>query len=180
MLRDVKKAYVYMDDRYIIISGTNRKDSNSYKVSQQYQKALADRDISSALLSLENIDLSGRNAEYEKMEKEFLIPYHKFIFISPEYNGSIPGVLKTLLDLSDYKKVWWGKKALLTGISTGRSGNVRGMEHLTSILNYMKVVVHPNKLPISSVDKLLTSKSGIEDTDTVNAINTQLDEFIKF
>jgi chromate reductase len=169
-----------MEDQYIIISGTNRKDSNTFKIASYYQQALAEKNISSALLSLEEMDLSGRNAEYQRIEKELLLPSHKFIFISPEYNGSIPGVLKTLLDLSDYKKVWWHKKALLTGVSTGRSGNVRGMEHLTSILNYLKVVVHPNKLPVSSVDKLLDHKQALDDPDTKAAINTQLDEFIKF
>ncbi|MBO9572992.1 MAG: NAD(P)H-dependent oxidoreductase, partial [Chitinophagaceae bacterium] len=128
-------------DQYIIISGTNRTDSNTYKVALQYQRALADRHIDSQLLSLEKLDLSSRNSEYEKMEKEFLLPSHKYIFIAPEYNASIPGVLKTLLDLSDYKKVWAGKKALLVGVSSGRSGNVRGLEHLTSILNYMNVIV---------------------------------------
>jgi chromate reductase, NAD(P)H dehydrogenase (quinone) len=169
-----------MDSQYVIISGTNRKDSNSYKIARQYQQALAEKNIDSQLLSLETLDLSSRNEAYKKMEQDALIPSHKFIFISPEYNGSIPGVLKTLLDLSDYKKVWWGKKALLTGISTGRSGNVRGMEHLTSILNYMKVIVHPYKLPISSVDKLLNATDTISDAETIQAINNQLDEFIKF
>ncbi len=170
----------FMEEQYIIISGTNRKDSNTFKIASYYQQALAEKNISSALLSLEEMDLSGRNPEYERVEKELLLPSHKFIFISPEYNGSIPGVLKTLLDLSDYKKVWWHKKALLTGVSTGRSGNVRGMEHLTSILNYLKVVVHPNKLPVSSVDKLLDHSQGLDDPGTKAAINTQLDEFIKF
>lgn len=126
------------------------------------------------------MDLSDHTPAFETMEKEQLQPAKKFIFISPEYNGSIPGVLKTLLDLSDYKKTWQWKKALLVGISTGRSGNVRGMEHLTSILNYMKIVVHPNKLPISSVHKLLNGKPAITDEETVAAINTQIDEFIKF
>jgi chromate reductase len=169
-----------MEEQYIIISGTNRKESNTYRIASYYQRALAEKKVSSALLSLEEVDLSGRTAEYERIEKDLLLPSHKFIFISPEYNGSIPGVLKTLLDLSDYKKVWWHKKALLTGVATGRSGNVRGMEHLTSILNYLKVVVHPNKLAISSVDKLLDHTQTLEDPDTKAAINTQLDEFIKF
>lgn len=126
------------------------------------------------------MDLSGRNPAYDKMEEELIIPAQKFIFISPEYNASIPGVLKTLLDLSNYKKAWWGKKALLVGISSGRSGNVRGMEHLTSILHYMQVTVHPNKLPISSVLNLLNGELSINDPETVRSINAQLDEFIKF
>lgn len=150
------------------------------KIALQYQKALGDRQIRSQIVSLEELDLSARTPAFERMEKELLIPTQKFIFIAPEYNASIPGVLKTLLDLSAYKTVWRGKKALLVGISTGRSGNVRGMEHLTSILNYMNVVVHPNKLPISSVHRLLKESVAIDDPETVKVINNQLDEFIKF
>jgi chromate reductase, NAD(P)H dehydrogenase (quinone) len=169
-----------MDDRYLIISGTNRKDSNTRKVAHQYHDGLSERNIHSEILTLEDMDLSRHTPAFDAMEKQTLQPAKKFIFIAPEYNGSIPGVLKTLLDLSDYKKTWQWKKALLVGISTGRSGNVRGLEHLTSILNFMKVVVHPNKLPISSVHQLLNGKKVIDDTDTVSAINTQIDEFIKF
>ncbi len=169
-----------MNDRYTIISGTNRKESNSIRVALYYQKALEHRNIGSNIISLEELDLSSRNPSFEKMEQDLIIPIQKFIFISPEYNASIPGVLKTLLDLSDYKKAWWGKTALLVGISTGRSGNVRGMEHLTSILNYLKVVVYPNKLPISSVHRIVNSDSVINDPETVRAINSQIDEFVNF
>jgi chromate reductase len=169
-----------MAEEYVIISGTNRKESNTIKIAQQYKSVLAERDIGAGMISLESIDLSDRTPSYLEMEKEVLLPAAKVIFIAPEYNASIPGVLKTLLDLSDYKKVWIGKKALLVGVSTGRSGNVRGMEHLTSILNYMQVVVHPNKLPISSIHKLLNGSGVITDPDTVKAINSQVEEFIKF
>ena len=102
------------------------------------------------------------------------------LIATPEYNGSIPGVLKVMLDISDYKKTWWGKKALLTGVATGRSGNLRGMEHLTGILHYLRVNVHPNKLPISSVDKLLNGEGLLHDAGTLQAIDVQLDEFIQF
>lgn len=165
---------------YIIISGTNRKDSNTIKIAHQYRQALEAKGVVSKILSLEDVDLNSRSPSFIQMEKELLIPVSKFIFIAPEYNASIPGVLKTLLDLCDYKTVWTGKKALLVGVSTGRSGNVRGMEHLTSILNYMKVVVHPNKLPISSIHKLLESGDTIDDADTIKSINSQIEEFIKF
>ena len=54
------------------------------------------------------------------------------------------------------------------------------MEQLPGILNYLKVIVDPNKLPISSVDKLLNGEGEIIDKDTIEAINTQLKEFIEF
>lgn len=163
-----------------IISGTNRKGSTTRKVATQYRELLKAKGIEANFVSLENLDVSSRNSTILELEETILIPTQKFIFISPEYNGSIPGVLKSLIDVSDIKKVWWYKKALLTGISNGRAGNLRGMEHLTGILHYVKMIVHPNKLPISVVDTLMNEEEEIIDKATLGAINTQLDEFINF
>lgn len=165
---------------YTIISGTNRSGSYTIKIAGQYQQMLAEKGIAASLVSLEHLDVSKRNTAIRKLEEDILIPATKFIFISPEYNGSIPGVLKSLIDASDIEKDWWGKKALLVGISTGRAGNLRGMDHLTGILNYVKIVVHPNKLPISVVHKLVNEEGQIIEKGTLNAISQQLDEFIIF
>jgi len=165
---------------YTIISGTNRNDSNTLKVAQHYQQLLKKKGIDAKLLSLQDLNVLERNKELTKIESEELMPAQKFIFVTPEYNGSFPGVLKALFDISDVKKTWWGKKALLTGVSTGRAGNLRGMEDLTGILHFMKVVVHPNKLPISVVDKLMDEKGGLIDAATLAAIKSQLNEFIEF
>ena len=169
-----------MHDKYLVISGTNRLNSNTYKIATQYVQLLQGKKVDAELFSLEKLDLSHRSPAYLDLENEKLIPSTKYVFICPEYNGSIPGVLKTMIDVSDYKRVWWGKKALLVGVSTGRSGNVRGLEHLTSILNYLKVVVHPNKLPISIVDRLLNGNGTVHDAGTIQAIDGQLTEFIPF
>lgn len=169
-----------MNENYTIISGTNRTNSNTCKVARYYEQLLIAKNITPRFLTLEGWNFLEKTREYELLEKDILVPTSKFIFISPEYNGSIPGVLKVMLDISDYKKVWWGKKALLTGVATGRSGNLRGMEHLTGILNYLRVFVHPNKLPISAIDKLLDGEGVVADSATVDAIYAQVDEFIQF
>lgn len=163
-----------------IISGTNRHGSNTGKVAAQYLQLLQEKGITANFVSLEGLDVSERNPAIQQLENGVLIPSDKFIFISPEYNGSIPGVLKSLIDHTDIKKVWWGKKALLTGVSTGRAGNLRGMEHLTGILHYVKMHVHPNKLPISVVDKLLNGTNLISDAGTLKAIDEQLEEFLAY
>jgi chromate reductase len=165
---------------YTIISGTNRRESNTLKIAVVYKQLLLEKGLDAYLLSLEGLDVLEPNPVFAEIERELLIPAAKFIFISPEYNGSIPGVLKAMFDISDIQKVWWGKKALLTGVSTGRAGNLRGMEHLTGILNYMKVTVHHNKLPISMVDTLLDGEGQIHDKRTLDSIRVQLDEFIEF
>ena len=98
----------------------------------------------------------------------------------PEYNGSYPGILKLMIDNTVVPKVWWYKKVLLTGVSTGRAGNLRGMEHLSGSLLHMKMQVHYNRLPISLVDKLMNTVGQFSDEPTLKAVNTQLDEFLDF
>ena len=169
-----------MSDLYTIISATNRADSNTLKVAKQYEQLLRDREVKVQLMSLEGWKWLARDPEFTRIESELLAPTTKFVFVVPEYNGSIPGVLKVMFDISRYKDTWYGKKAMLTGIATGRAGNLNGLEHLTSILHYLNVVVHPNKLPISSVDKLLNSHGLIVDEGTVLAMKHQLNEFTRF
>jgi hypothetical protein len=54
------------------------------------------------------------------------------------------------------------------------------MEHLTGILHYLKVHVHPDKLPISVVDKLMNGEGEITDPPTLAAIDEQLNEFLAY
>ncbi len=164
---------------YLIISGTNRKDSFTLRIAKLYQTILKKKNIDAPVLSLVGLNLMDRSESVVKLEKKWLLPALKYIFISPEYNGSIPGVLKCLIDVSDVKKVWKGKKALLTGVSKGRAGNLRGMDHLTGIMHYVGTVVHPNKLPISIVDTLF-KEDEMAHQETIKSINFQLDEFIHF
>jgi len=164
---------------YLIISGTNRRDSFTLRIAELYQSILGKKKIEAPIFSLVGQELLERNAAVVQLENQWLLPADKYIFISPEYNGSFPGVLKCLFDVSDVNRVWKGKKALLTGVSTGRAGNLRGMDHLTGVLHYVGTVVHPNKLPISIVDTLF-NEEGMAHQETLRAINRQLDEFISF
>lgn len=163
---------------YTIISGTNRIGSNTLKVARQYQAILKEKGIDAGLLSLENVNVLTRGSDFIQIENEVLIPTERYIFITPEYNGSFPGVLKLLFDTSKTHAIWWHKKALITGVSTGRAGNLRGNDHLSAVLNYLKITVHPNQLPISVIDKLLDEHGNFSDENTLKAIHHQLDDFI--
>ena len=164
---------------YTIISGTNRSGSHTEKVAREYQTILKNKNIDAAFFSLNGLDVLSRNEAIRKAEAEILIPAQKFLFIIPEYNGSYPGVLKALIDNSDIKNVWNYKKALLTGVATGRAGNLRGMDHLSDTLHYMKMNVFYNKLPISVIDKVMDNEGHFNE-ETMKAINQQLDEFIVY
>jgi NAD(P)H-dependent FMN reductase len=164
-----------------IISGSNRQDNNTRKVAEEYLRILNDEKQQPAVVyALDKINCTVRDAFFIDAENELLIPAQKIIIVMPEYNGSYPGILKLMIDNSDIEKSWAHKKVLLVGVSTGRAGNLRGMEHLTGVLLHMKMLVHPNRLPISVVNKLMNENGRFIDTSTLNSIHLQLDEFLKF
>ncbi|MCD6018621.1 MAG: putative flavoprotein [Bacteroidetes bacterium] len=170
-----------------IISATNRPDSNTEKVAAYYQSVLKGLGVAANILSLKNLpesvlhsDLYGkRSPEFQEIIEKYVEHQEKFIFITPEYNGSFAGILKVFLDAIP-PRLWTDNKACLVGVSTGRAGNLRGMEHLTNILNYLKVNVYHNKLPISRVDTLMDGSGSFMDADTKLVIELQVAGFLKF
>jgi chromate reductase len=145
-----------------------------------YCRMLSEKSSDVRLLSLENKQVWERGAAMKSLEQQFLIPAQKFIFIMPEYNASFPGILKLMMDNSDVKNCWWYKKAALVGISDGRAGNLRGIEHMTAILHYLKVNVLYNKLLLSRVNEEISRGEMVMKHSTAELINQQLDEFLKF
>jgi len=165
---------------YRIIVGTNRVGSNSKKVGKFYQQVLKSKGIDAELVTLENFSLDPSSSSFVSFQEQHLKPVTKFIFILPEYNGSYPGIFKSMIDITDIKNCWPGKKAMLVGVATGKGGNIRGLEHVTGVLNYLKVNVLANKLPVSMVDKLMDGEGNLVDTFTNNSIEQQVAEFIYF
>src|SRR4051812_38655333 len=163
-----------------VISGTNRADSMTLRTANIYCRLLSEKAQDVRLLSLENKQVWERGAAMLALEQQYLIPAERFIFIMPEYNASFPGILKLMIDNSDIKKCWWYKKAALVGISDGRAGNLRGIEHMTAILHYLKVNVLYNKLLLSRINEEVDVAGELIKPETADMINTQIAEFLKF
>ena len=162
-----------------VISGTSRSDSMTLKTANLYCNLLSPFE-EVQLLSLEGKEVWKRGDEMIMLENKYLIPAQKFVFVMPEYNASFPGILKVMLDNSDIKKCWWYKKAMLVGISDGRSGNLRGIEHMTSILHYLKINVLYNKVLLSRINEEMDVNGKLLKPETAEIINIQVEEFLKF
>jgi chromate reductase len=170
-----------------IISATNRPNSNTLKVAKNYMQLMEKQGVKSQILSLESLpsdfiisDLySKRSENFQQLLNKYLISVHKIVFIVPEYNGSFPGILKTFIDgiPPDINR---GKKVALVGVSSGRAGNLRGMEHLTGILNYLGMFVLPNRQPISGIIGLLDEAGNLKDENTIKVLGKQIEEFVNW
>jgi chromate reductase, NAD(P)H dehydrogenase (quinone) len=170
-----------------VISCTNRPDSNTLKLASQYIQLLEKQGVKPQLFSFEKLPaniafeevFNKRTENFQQILNEFIIPAQKFVFIVPEYNGSFPGILKVFLD-AVHPDTNRGKKTALIGVSSGRAGNLRGMEHLTGILNYLGMHVHPNKQPVSSVLTLLDDKGKIADPATLKALEKHAMDIVSY
>lgn len=171
-----------------LINATNRPDNQTQLVTTAYQSLLKERGMDYQYYSMEQLPFNYLKLDSEKSAEElsglsqiiqtYIANVDKLIVVSPEYQGSFTGIFKLFLDFvkPEYLR---GKKIALVGVSNGRAGNLRGLDHLTNIFNYLQANVLAQKLPISSLHTLI--KDGkLSDAGTLRAIENQLNFFEKF
>lgn len=171
----------------LIISGTNRLGSNSLKVANYYKEELLRKDEEWEILSLEDLpvgiistDLYGNRSDEFATIQAKVSQAKKFIFVIPEYNGSYPGTLKIFVDACAYPASFYHKKAALVGVSTGKYGNIRGVDHFTGVCNYMRMHVLPLKIHVPHVQNELNDSGDFVDPLTVKFIHEQIEEIVRF
>ena len=170
-----------------IISGTNRPGSWTLKLAKYYQKRLKEKGLEAELLSLDKLpasliatDLYGKRSPEFGPIQNLITNTKKFLFIIPEYNGSFPGVLKTFIDACSFPESFYDKKAALTGWSSGKYGNIRGVDHFTGVCHYLNLHVMPLKIHIPNIKLEFDENGDLFKKDTVEFTDEQMDKFISF
>ena len=93
-------------------------------------------------LPLYNQDDDVNQAPSVKRLKSALGAAHGLLLVTPEYNRSIPGVLKNAIDHASRpygQNSWAGKPAGVLGVSVGAMGTAMAQQHLRAILAYLDV-----------------------------------------
>lgn len=169
-----------------VISSTNRPESMTSLVSASIFELLKSRGCDVKLFSLQDLPSSFLHDEMYRSDdhamdgviQDYVQNTDKFIFVIPEYNGSYPGILKLFLD-AIHPRYFREKKAGLIGVSDGHSGNLRGQEHLTGVLHYLKMYVHFFQPKLSNIENLLTNHV-ITDPRAVKQLNDFADHMVRF
>jgi len=177
-----------------VISGSNRKQNKTLHFAKYaYETLKAQTDLEVQFLDLSDIqgdmvsETMYKDSEQpqiiQHIQDTFFIPANRFWFFIPEYNGSYPGILKVMLDsmsVREYQNSFGQKKACITGIASGRAGNLRGMDHLSDVLNHLGMFVHPNKNPISSIFRVINKEDNSLTPDATESLQKQIDELLSF
>lgn len=147
-----------------VVVGSLRKDS----FNRQFAKAvikLAPAEFSFSFveigdLPLYNQDDDANPADSVKRLKAEISAAQGVLFVTPEYNRSIPGVLKNALDHASRpygQSVWGGKPAGVIGVSIGAIGTALAQQHLRNILAYL------NMPTLNSPEAFIHMKEGLLD-----------------
>ncbi len=127
-----------------VIVGSLRKDSLNRKMATALAK-LAPPEFSFKHLEIGDLPLYNQDddatpGEAVRRLKAELGAAQGVLFFTPEYNRSIPGVLKNALDHASRpygQSTWSGKPAGIIGVSVGAVGTACAQQHLRTILAYL-------------------------------------------
>lgn len=161
--------------KLLVIVGSLRKESINMKVARALEK-LNHPSLQFHFLKIDDIPLYNQDLESNmppsvvKMKEE-IINSDAVLFLTPEYNRSIPGVLKNIIDWGTRpygQNAWKNKPTIIMGVSISAVGTAVAQAHLRSIMGAISAVL------IGATEIYLTYKDGlIDDNHTITNDGTR-------
>jgi chromate reductase len=171
--------------RVAVVVGSLRKDSLNRKMA----KTLAA--IAPPSLSLEIVEI-GQLPHYNQDDdaappaasvafKEKISGADAVLFVTPEYNRSVPGVLKNAIDIGSRpygKSAWKGKPAAVMTVSPGAIGGFGANHHLRQSLVFldMPAMAQPEAY-IGAASELFDDAGGLKKPETKQFLDKFLAAF---
>ncbi|MGH8783325.1 NADPH-dependent FMN reductase [Paraburkholderia sp.] len=129
-----------------VIVGSLRRDSTNRQLANALI-SLAPEGFSFDIVDIGSLPLYSQDydADFPEVARQFkqrIEAANGLLFVTPEYNRSVPGVLKNALDWGSRpwgKSVWGGKPGAVIGTSPGAAGTALSQQHLRNILAYLDV-----------------------------------------
>jgi chromate reductase len=165
--------------RIAVLVGSLRKESYNLKTAKTLM-AIAPETLSLELLSIGDLPLYNEDLEEAvpnqwSVFREQLKSFDGILFVTPEYNRSVPAVLKNAIDVGSRpfgQNVWNGKPGAIVSVSPGSIGGFGANQHLRQSLIFINVPAMPQpEAYIGGAAKLFD--------ETGNLINYSTREFLK-
>ncbi|MDB5798722.1 MAG: NADPH-dependent reductase [Paucimonas sp.] len=169
-----------------VVVGSLRKDSFNRQLANALVK-LAPAEFSLKQLQIDDLPLynqddDGKPAESVKRLKAEITAAQGVLFVTPEYNRSVPGVLKNAIDHASRpygQSAWAGKPAGVIGVSVGAIGTAIAQQHLRNMLAYldMPTLGQPEAF-LQAKEGLFDASGGIGNEDTKKFVQGWMDAYV--
>lgn len=173
-----------------VFIGSLRKESFSRKVAIVIMKmfpAAYDMEIveiGDLALYNQDIDDSGNLPPAWTFFREKLKTFDAFLFVTPEYNRSVPGGLKNALDVGSRpygKNLWNGKPAAVVSVSTGTISGFGANHHLRQSLVFVNVpTLQQPEVYIGNVDAMFNEQGELINDETHEFLEIFMKEYMKW
>lgn len=170
-----------------VFVGSLRKESYSRKIARELESFAADKmdfkEIELGGLELYNQDFDDENrpTEHWMQFREQVKALDGVLFVTPEYNRSVPAVLKNALDVGSRpygKSVWDGKPGAVASVSPGGLGGFGANHHLRQSLVFLNIpVLQQPEIYIGNVGALLDDAGKIKEEKTREFLSKAMDAF---
>ncbi|MEN3943958.1 NAD(P)H-dependent oxidoreductase [Prosthecobacter sp. SYSU 5D2] len=169
-----------------LLSGTNRPGSNTRLITGILESLYTKAGIPCQVLDLADLPAEIFSpASYAEKPASFapfaetILASDGVVIVTPEYNGSFPGVLKYFVDMLPFPESFENRPVCLVGLAAGMWGALRSVEQLQVILGYRNAHVFPARVFIPGVNKVL--KDGqIQDPALLQRLQDQATGFASF
>jgi len=177
-----------MSFRIAVVVGSLRRESFNRQLAGALAR-LAPRDLEFvqvrvADLPLYDQDEDSHQAEPVRRLKTEIAGAQGVLFVTPEYNRSIPGVLKNAIDHASRpygQSAWADKPAAVIGISVGSIGTATAQQHLRTILAYLDMpVLGQPEVYLQHKPGFFAGDGSIASEDTRQFLQKFLDRFAAF
>ena len=172
--------------RIAVIVGSLRKDSFNQKLALALAH-IAPSDFTFEHLRIDDLPLynqddDGNQAPSVKRLKTKIAAAQGLLFVTPEYNRSLPGVLKNAIDHASRpygQSAWAGKPAGVLGISVGAIGTALAQQHLRNVLAYLDVpTLGQPEVFLQAKDDLFDDKGHIGSEGTKKFLQGWMDKYV--
>ncbi|MBS4195545.1 NADPH-dependent FMN reductase [Lederbergia citri] len=172
------------------IVGSIRKESYNMQLAKTMQERYKDN-LNIEIADIRSLPFFDQDEEHNPPQvvkdfKKAVANADGVIIITPEYNWSVPGVLKNAIDwTSRVKRVFLGKPVMPLGVSTGMLGTVRAQLHLREILSAPGIqakVLPPggNEVLVNFAAQKFDEETGLlVDETTISFLDDKVDKFIE-
>jgi chromate reductase, NAD(P)H dehydrogenase (quinone) len=170
-----------------LVSGTNRPNSNTRKVAGHVETIYAAFNTPVHVLDLAQLPAEIFSpASYAEKPKSFQ-PFADAVLkssglhvITPEYNGSFPGVLKYFIDMLKFPESFEHRPVCFTGLAAGMWGALRPVEQLQAIFGYRNAYIFPERVFIPGVGNALDERGDFKNSELKERLQKQVEGFIGF
>ncbi|WP_053363370.1 NAD(P)H-dependent oxidoreductase [Bacillus sp. FJAT-27251] len=171
--------------KVVAIVGSIRKNSYNLRVAKHVQQRYADQ-FEVEILDLAPLPMYNQDLELDAPQevldfKAKVKEADAVLWVTPEYNGTIPGVLGNAIDwLSRVEKVMNGKPSIIMGSSMGNLGSVKAQMHLRDILFAVGLnspVLGGNEVYIGAVHEKFDAEGNLTDEATIAFIDGVIANF---